>query len=219
MRRNTWRDRAAAISIAVAALVAAGCGAGQSGRPDAATEQEQAAEQIKTEQSIVERGRYLVTVGGCNDCHTPMKMGPNGPEPDESRQLAGHPEGITLPAGPPPPMPWMWMGSATNTAFRGPWGTSYAINLTPDKDTGIGLWTDQVFINAMKTGRHMGVGRPILPPMPWQNYGQMTDDDLRAMLAYLRTVEPKKNQVPEAIVSEPPAAPGQGATPAPPSGP
>jgi hypothetical protein len=84
---------------------------------------------------------------------------------------------------------------------------SYAINLTPDEDTGIGTWTEQVFVNSLKTGRHMGIGRPIMPPMPWQAYSRMTDEDLRAMYAYLRSVPAKTNKVPEAVVAEPPAAP------------
>jgi hypothetical protein len=112
----------------------------------------------------------------------------------------------------------MWTGAATNTAFAGPWGISYSINLTPEKETGIGLWSEQVFVNALKTGRHMGVGRQILPPMPWPSLAQAKDEDLRAMFAYLRTIEPKKNQVPDAVINEapPPAAP---TPPTPPSAP
>jgi hypothetical protein len=218
MLLNTRSRGRAAAAVAVTIIVAAGCNAGQSGRPDVATEQQQAAEQAKHEQTVVERGKYLVTVGGCTDCHTPWKMGPNGPEPDQTRFLSGHPQDMPMPASGGPQPPWMWMGAATNTAFRGPWGTSYATNLTPDKDTGIGLWTEQVFINTLKTGRQMGVGRPILPPMPWSNYGQMTDDDLRAVFAYLRTIEPKRNDVPDAVVAAPPAPaeqPGPAGQPAP----
>jgi hypothetical protein len=120
-----------------------------------------------------------------------------------------------------PPAPaaggaWEWTGSRTNTAFAGPWGVSYATNLTPDKDTGIGLWEAQVFINAMKTGRHMGVGRPILPPMPWPAYAQMTEQDLKAIFAYLRTIEPRANEVPQAVVNvPPPAATPEAGAPAP----
>ena len=67
-------------------------------------------------------------------------------------------------------------------------------------------------VNALKTGRHMGVGRPIMPPMPWLAYSKMTDEDLKAIYAYLRTIPPRRNQVPDAIVAPPPAAP---AAPAP----
>lgn len=148
----------------------------------------------------VERGSYLVTVGGCNDCHTPLKIGANGPEPDIARMLSGHPEDlpITAPAA-SPDAPWAMTAAATMTAFSGPWGVSFAANLTPDDNTGIGIWSEEVFIKTLRTGRHWGTARPILPPMPWQNFSQMTDDDLGAVYAYLRTIEPIVNHVPPPI--------------------
>src|SRR5690349_3305862 len=88
----------------------------------------------------VARGQYLVTISGCNDCHTPLKMGPKGPEPDMSRMLSGHPASFVMPAPPKNGEAWMWSGSATNTAFAGPWGISYARNLTPDRVSGLGIW-------------------------------------------------------------------------------
>jgi mono/diheme cytochrome c family protein len=161
----------------------------------------------KSVQSAVERGRYLVIVAGCNDCHTPIKMGPKGPEPDFSRMLSGHPESFKLPPAPAAQGPWLWSGAATNTAFAGPWGVSYATNLTPDDNTGIGIWTEDIFVKTLRTGRHWGVARPILPPMPWQNYAQMTDGDLKAIYAFLRSIPPVRNRVPDAVVAPPPAAP------------
>jgi cytochrome c553 len=155
----------------------------------------------ETKQAQIERGAYLVTVGGCNDCHTPLKMGPNGPEPDRARLLSGHPEGMVMPPAPKPSGPWLWSGAATNTAFAGPWGVSYARNLTPDRVTGLGIWNEEMFVKAMKTGRHMGVSRPILPPMPWQNLQHMKEEDLRAVFAYLKSVKPIKNEVPDAVVN------------------
>jgi mono/diheme cytochrome c family protein len=152
----------------------------------------------------VTRGAYLVAVGGCHDCHTPFKLGPKGPEPDMSLMLSGHPAAMKMPPAPRADGPWVWHGSATNTAFAGPWGVSYAINLTPDEETGIGSWSEKVFVSALKTGKHLGVGRPILPPMPWPGYAQMTEDDLKAVFAYLRTVPARKNKVPEAVVAPPP---------------
>jgi mono/diheme cytochrome c family protein len=165
----------------------------------------------------VVRGRYLVTAKGCGDCHTPMRMGANGPEPDTSRLLSGHPAALAVAEAPKLPQPWTWASTATNTAFAGPWGISYAINLTSDEETGIGAWSEQVFVNAMKTGRHMGVGRPILPPMPWSGYSKMTDDDLKAIFAYLKSVPAKSNRAPEAVVAEAPAAPQPPSAPAPPT--
>ena len=149
----------------------------------------------------VERGAYLVTIGGCNDCHTPFKMGPQGPEPDMSRMLSGHPQTVVMPTPPAGKGPWIWSGGATNTAFAGPWGVSYARNLTPDPVTGIGVWSEAMFVKTIRSGRHWGVGRPILPPMPWANYAQMTDEDLKSVYAYLRTIKPVKNDVPDAIVA------------------
>lgn len=150
--------------------------------------------------AAVERGRYLVTTSGCNDCHTPFIMTERGPEPDMTRMLTGHPEGLVMPKPPQlPEGPWVWMGAGSNTAFAGPWGVSFAKNLTPDDNTGLGIWTEDMFLSAIRTGRHMGVSRPILPPMPWPVYGQMTDDDLKAIYAFLRTLPPTHNRVPEPL--------------------
>jgi hypothetical protein len=150
----------------------------------------------------IARGEYLVTIGGCNDCHTPWKMGPNGPENDRTRLLSGHPQDLTMPPPPKLAEPWGASASATFTAWAGPWGVSFAPNLTPDKETGLGGWTERNFIEAMRTGRHMGRGRPILPPMPWQGIGKMTDDDLKAMFAYLRSIPPIANRAPEPVMAE-----------------
>lgn len=152
----------------------------------------------------VERGRYLVTAMGCGDCHSPKRMGPQGPEEDGSRRLSGYPEGSNLPA--PPALgtgPWVATASWDQTAWAGPWGISYATNLTPDENTGIGSWSEETFVKALKSGRHMGVARPILPPMPWTSLRHLSDIDLRSMHAYLRTLPPVHNRVPEPV---PPAA-------------
>lgn len=153
------------------------------------------------------RGKYLVSIMGCNDCHTPWKMGAEGPEPDLSLYLSGHPAKAKLPAAPAfdPKNPWAWHGAITNTAFAGPWGVSYAINLTSDPATGIGSWTEENFLKALKEGKHLGVGRPILPPMPWPAYRNASDEDLRAVFAYLKTVPAVKNQAPESEAAPPPA--------------
>jgi mono/diheme cytochrome c family protein len=153
----------------------------------------------------VDRGKYLVTSVGCGDCHTPKKMGANGPEEDHSRMFSGHPEGSNFPA--PPKMgngPWMAAASWDLTAWSGPWGISYAMNLTPDENTGIGSWSEETFVKALRTGRHMGVSRPILPPMPWWAFRNFNDEDLKSVYAYLRTVPPVKNRVPLPV--EPAAA-------------
>jgi len=148
----------------------------------------------------VARGEYLVNTSGCHDCHTPYKLGPNGPEPDMSRALTGHPEDLVLPPAPKLPAgPWVAVTAATNTAISGPWGVSFTANLTPDKATGLGEWTVDQFIATLRTGRHLGKGRPVLPPMPWPAYGKMIDDDLRSIFAYLQSLKPVRNKVPAPI--------------------
>jgi cytochrome c553 len=150
-----------------------------------------------TSRVSAERGRYLVSVMGCHDCHTPFKMGVNGPEPDFSRPLTGHPEGFAL--TPPPELGGTWISAsaATNTAFVGPWGVSFAANLTPDQNTGLGIWTEDMFMRAIRTGRHMGTSRPIMPPMPWPVFRNASDEDLKSIFAYLRTLTPVTNHVPD----------------------
>ncbi|HET6569410.1 MAG TPA: hypothetical protein VFG50_15690 [Rhodothermales bacterium] len=153
--------------------------------------------------SDVAHGAYLVQTHVCNDCHTPWKMGPNGPEPDMTRMLSGHPQDVILP--PPPDVGtsgWGMISSATNTAFAGPWGISYARNLTPDP-TGLGSWTEEMFVKALRTGWHMGVenSRRIMPPMPWQSFGQMTDEELHDVFLYLKSIPPIHNQVPENVMA------------------
>lgn len=149
---------------------------------------------------VIERGRYLTTAGGCGDCHTPLKMGERGPEPDMSRMLSGHPEYLQMPAAPAlPEGPWMVVSSATNTAWAGPWGTSFVANITPDMETGIGKWSADDFIYTIRSGRHLGRGRQILPPMPVPAIQNLTDEDLTAIYAYLMTVPPIENHVPVPI--------------------
>lgn len=144
------------------------------------------------------RGKYLVSTAGCHDCHTPFKMGPKGPEPDMSRALSGHPEGLVMPPAPKlPDGPWLITSAATNTAHAGPWGVSFTANLTPDAETGLGDWTQRDFIQTFRTGRHMGRGRAVLPPMPIPVYNNFIDEDLASIYAYLRTVPAIRNRVPE----------------------
>jgi len=147
----------------------------------------------------VARGKYLVSTSGCNDCHTPWKMGDKGPEPDMSRMLSGHPQDFALPPPPKPVGPWIVAGAATNTAWSGPWGVSFTANLTPDPETGLGKWTLRNFMDTIRSGRHQGRGREILPPMPIYVYNHFTDADLGAIFAYLRTIPVVKNKVPDPL--------------------
>ena len=152
---------------------------------------------------MVQRGAYLVTIGGCNDCHSPKNMTPHGPVVDSSRALSGHPANAPLPPIDEKALkPGNWMlFSPDLTAMVGPWGVSFPANLTPDSATGIGAWTEETFIKALRTGKHLGQenGRPILPPMPWESIGKMEEEDLRAVFAFLRSLPPVNNRVPEPL--------------------
>jgi len=144
----------------------------------------------------VARGKYIVSTSGCHDCHTPWHITEHGPAPDMSRALSGHPEQLDMPLAPQPAEPWLVTIGATNTAFAGPWGVSFTANLTPDRETGLGKWTAKTFIDTIRTGRHLGRGREVLPPMPIKVYQNFTDDDLGAIFAYLQTLPAVKNKVP-----------------------
>lgn len=149
-------------------------------------------------QDPVERGRLLIFGGGCHDCHTPKKFGPMGPEPDMDLALSGHPQDVVInaPFKQDPKSPWTTHTNDHLTAWSGAWGVSFAANLTPDQNTGLGIWTEQMFVDAIKGGKHMGTARPIMPPMPWQQYRELPEEDLKAMFAYLRSIKPIANRVP-----------------------
>jgi hypothetical protein len=127
-----------------------------------------------------------------------VALGRSRPIACAARLLSGTPADAKLP--PPPKLtegPWAVVTTWDLTAWSGPWGVSYAANLTPDAETGLGGWTEPIFVSAIRTGKHMGSGRPILPPMPWEVFAKLTDDDLKALFAYLRSVPPVKNRVPQ----------------------
>jgi hypothetical protein len=162
---------------------------------------------------MIKRGEHIVKIASCNDCHTPAKMGPTGPEPDMDRMLSGHPQDMKLPPPPQLGMPWAVAGAISFTAWSGPWGVSFTRNLTPDKETGLGDWTEQNFIDTIRTGKRLGKGRPLLPPMPVRWVNEMTDEDLKCVFAYLQSIPAVKNQVPEPLPpSAPPAAAGMAKT-------
>jgi mono/diheme cytochrome c family protein len=158
-----------------------------------------------TKEEQIARGKHLVEAVGCGDCHSPKKMGPNGPEEEMSLFLSGHPAGSeVLPSPQLPPGPWMMAATGDLTTWSGPWGVSFSRNLTPDKETGLGDWTEQNFIDTLRSGRRMGKGRELLPPMPWQPFSKFSDEELKAIFAYLQSLPAIRNPVPEPL---PPAAP------------
>lgn len=168
--------------------------------PDTTKNNEGSTEGNREQGDLVTRGEYLVTIGGCHDCHTPKIFNERGFDFDSSKLLSGHPAGSQIPPvdlKATKPGYWYLMGPDL-TAFVGPWGISYSANLTPDSTTGLGGISEELFVKALRTGKHFGQenGRPILPPMPWQVIGRMTDEDFSAVYAYLRSIPPVNNRVP-----------------------
>ena len=187
--------------MAISFTVLAGCNSGES------TSDAKVADIATTRKlegaELVKRGNYLVLTGACNDCHSPKIFSEKGMSVDSSKLLSGHPANSPLP---PIDMnslkPGNWISMAPDiTAFVGPWGISYAANLTSDSATGIGAWSESTFIQALRTRKHMGMenGRPIMPPMPVEYIGQMNDDDLKAIYAYLKSLPPVSNKVPAPV--------------------
>ncbi|RYY15049.1 MAG: diheme cytochrome c-553 [Chitinophagaceae bacterium] len=150
--------------------------------------------------SLIRRGEYLVNVIGCGDCHSPKRMGPKGPEADPALLLSGHPAGMAIASiDTAASRQWLLFNSSL-TASVGPWGISYAANLTSD-DTGIGTWTEEQFFRSIREGKAKGLanGRMLLPPMPWPNFAQLTDHDLKSIFFYLKSTKAVKNLVPAAV--------------------
>ncbi|HMH31411.1 MAG TPA: c-type cytochrome [Puia sp.] len=155
---------------------------------------------VLSKSELLARGKYIVSAAACSDCHSPKIFTAQGPVEDSSKILSGHPAGMPMapidkkvlqPGG------WYLLGPDI-TSFVGPWGISFGANLTPDTATGIGAWTEEVFVKTLRTGKHLGQdgGRHILPPMPWPSIAQYTDEDLKAIFTYLRALPPIVNKVP-----------------------
>ncbi len=146
----------------------------------------------------IEKGKYLVEIMGCADCHAPKKMTAQGPIPDPELGLSGHP--AKIPMGKVLKTQDWVLFHPMNTIAVGPWGATFSANLTPDA-TGIGSWSEEQFIIAMTEGKSKGIrtARPLLPPMPWQNYVHMKKEDLVAVFAYLKSCKPVENLVPQPI--------------------
>jgi len=148
----------------------------------------------------IEKGNYLVKIMGCADCHAPKTMTPQGPVPDPMLGLSGHPAKIPVGKVAKDALTDWVLFHPMNTIAVGPWGVSFAANLTPD-NTGIGTWTEEQFIIALTEGKSKGIrtARPLLPPMPWPNYTDMKKEDLVAIFAYLKSCKPIENAVPQPI--------------------
>lgn len=148
----------------------------------------------------VKYGEHMVLIAGCHDCHSPKKMTDHGPELDTSLLLSGHPAQMPPPDVDPKEAAKGLVITNDLTSWVGPWGISFTANLTSD-GTGIGNWSEEQFMYALRNGKYKGLAgsRDLLPPMPWQMYKNMTDDELKAIFAYLKTTKPIKNIVPMPI--------------------
>jgi mono/diheme cytochrome c family protein len=152
-----------------------------------------------TQAEKVKRGEYLVNSIGCDDCHSPKRMGAHEPEIIPELRFSGAPSSGKLPPVNTEEIKKGWMMFAPDlTSAAGPWGQSYAANISGDA-TGIGNWKEEQFIKAIREGKSKGLDgtRPLLPPMPWFVYKNMTDDDLKSIFAYLKTTKPVHNVVPQ----------------------
>lgn len=156
-----------------------------------------------TKQDTIDYGEYLVSGVGCHDCHSPKVMTPQGPVPDTSKLLSGFQAGTKLPEIDKAALGSWYLFNHDLTAFVGPWGISYAANITSD-DTGIGKWTEEQFLRAIRHGKFKGLAeeRALLPPMPWPAFSNLSDTDLKAMFAYLKSTRPVRNVVPGAIAPD-----------------
>ncbi len=178
--------------LAIAGCMACGC--------NSPKQKEMVKSEMPSKADLVKRGELLVAAVGCSDCHSPKKMTPEGPVADMDRFLSGHPASNILAPYDKETAKSYVLFSADFTAAIGPWGTSFSANLTPDP-TGIGSWTEEQFFNAIKKGKWKGMegNRPLLPPMPWEQYKNFPDEDISAIFAYLKTLKPVNNVVPLAI--------------------
>ena len=152
-----------------------------------------------SQDSLISRGSYLVNAMGCDDCHSPKTFGPNGPELIPDQRFSGYHADAPLPKLDTANAKKGWTLFAPDlTAAVGPWGMSFAANISSDQ-TGIGNWTEEQFFRAIREGKSKGLkeSRPLLPPMPWPQYRNLKDDDLRAIFAFLKSTKPVENRVPE----------------------
>ena len=157
-----------------------------------------------SQEELIAKGEYLVTIGGCNDCHSPKQMTERGPEIIKELMLSGYPADRPLLVADKNAITKGWaLMNYDLTQAAGPWGVSFAANLTPDP-TGIGNWTEEQFKKALTQGKFKGMDgeRMLLPPMPWFNFTNMKDEDISAIYAYLKSIKPVNNLVPAPISPE-----------------
>lgn len=154
-----------------------------------------------TNAELVKRGEYLVNAVGCDDCHSPKTMGPRGPEIIQELRFSGYPSTRPVQKADSNVVKQGWaLFGPDLTSAVGPWGMSFAANISSDA-TGIGNWTEAQFFKAIREGKYKGLdnSRPLLPPMPWSSYKNFSDEDVKAIYAFLKSTQPIENIVPAAI--------------------
>jgi len=184
--------------IAVIVIATVACNSGKTESKNA----EGIAEVVDKETQI-KRGEYLVTIMGCNDCHSPKIMTPHGPEVDSAHMLSGHPASMAVAKVDASQLQSWILFNQNLTAFVGPWGVSFAANISSD-ETGIGNWTEAQFLKAIREGKYKGMDntRPLLPPMPWPGFAKASDEDLKAIFAYLKSTPAVENRVPAPVAPD-----------------
>ncbi len=190
MKKFIWLS---ATFLATSAILLTGCGNTPKTVIDETVE--------PTEAQIIQKGEYLVAIMGCNDCHSPKRMGPQGPVVIADLMLSGYPAERPIQKVNPDPIKKGWvLLNEDFTSGAGQWGVSFAANLTSDQ-TGTGNWTEENFRRALKEGKYKGleVSRMLLPPMPWTNFATIKDEDVKAIFRYLKSTKPVSNVVPMAI--------------------
>jgi mono/diheme cytochrome c family protein len=166
------RFRLAALVLVAIGISTAALAVEKSTKAAAPAAKTKAPAEAKPTAAVLDRGKKLAMFGGCIDCHTPGAL---YGAPDITRQLSG-----------------------SEMGWSGPWGTSYARNLTPDLETGLGYYKEHEIILALKSGKRLD-GKPMLPPMPWQSIATLSDADMHALVAYLQSLPPVAHQVPDAL--------------------
>lgn len=151
----------------------------------------------------INKGETLLLEARCGFCHTPVIETSNGKVSDTSKRLSGHPSDYKLPEIPRTPVgSQQWLEFLTNlesTIWADEDGVVFSANITPDNDTGIGKWTEEMFINTIRTGKHPGWKKDLKKPMPWLEYSKLSNDQLISIYAYLMSIKPVYNKVPEPI--------------------
>ena len=188
MKRIIFISAAFAVSLAIAIVASCNSAEGNTEKNN----------DSKDKLAMIKRGEYLVNSIGCDDCHSPKRMGAHGPEVIPELRFSGYPADRPIQKADTNALKkgWMLFG-ADLTSSVGPWGMSFSANITSDA-TGIGNWKEEQFMKAIREGKLKGLdgSRSLLPPMPWVVYKNLNDDDLKAIFAYLKSTAPVHNIVP-----------------------